>query len=200
MTQPPTESGEGDPGQVTRIAEEFIRLHEAGQLRDLDEFCARYPESQRDSVRQECEQLLRIQGVIKHPGRLTPGQTLASYEIIESIGKGGMGEVYRARDPKLDRDIAIKVLPPELASQPERVSPSHEAATTAPWRRSPGLPCRYSHRHRVSAAPALANPKQRNKPILPELAWNHRFQSWPQPLAHPANLEKRNKPNFAQPP
>ena len=47
VTVPPTESGEGDPGQVTRIAEEFIRLHEAGQATDLDEFCGRYPEKQR---------------------------------------------------------------------------------------------------------------------------------------------------------
>ncbi len=121
MTVAPTESGEGDPGQVTRIAEEFIRLHEAGPLADLDEFCARYPEDQRDQVRQECEQLLRIQVVIKQPDRLSAGQTLGSYEIVEPIGKGGMGEVYRARDPELDRDIAIKVLPPELACQPERV-------------------------------------------------------------------------------
>ncbi len=108
MTQPPTESGEGDPGQVTRIAEEFIRLHEAGQATDLDEFCGRYPEDQRQDVRQECEQLLRIRGVIKQHDRLSVGQTLGPYKIVEQIGKGGMGEVYRARDSKLDRDIAIK--------------------------------------------------------------------------------------------
>lgn len=65
--------------------------------------------------------LLRIRGVIKQHDRLSPGQTLGSYKIVEQIGKGGMGEVYRARDSKLDRDIAIKVLPPELACQPERV-------------------------------------------------------------------------------
>ncbi len=65
MTIEPTTSADGDPGQVTRIAEEFIRLHEAGQATDLDEFCDRYPEAQRENVRQECEQLLRIQGVIK---------------------------------------------------------------------------------------------------------------------------------------
>ncbi len=110
MTVPPTESGEGDPGQVTRIAEELIRLHEAGQLTDLDEFCARYPEDQRDQVRQECEQLLRIQGVIMQPDRLSPGQTLASYKIVEQIGKGGMGEVsgtayLRARRPSQDRNL-----------------------------------------------------------------------------------------------
>ncbi len=107
MTVPPTESGEGDPGQVTRIAEEFIRLHEAGQLTDLDEFCGRYPEDQRENVRQECEQLLRIQGVIKQPDRLSPGLTLASYKIIRQVGSGGMGEVYAPRN----------VLPEEMETQ-----------------------------------------------------------------------------------
>jgi len=42
------------------------------------------------------------------------GKTLAHYEILEKIGAGGMGEVYRARDRKLDRDIALKVLPAEV--------------------------------------------------------------------------------------
>ncbi len=60
MTVPPTEFGDGDPGQVTRIAEEFIRLREAGDVTDLDEFCGRYHESQQVQVRHECEQLLRI--------------------------------------------------------------------------------------------------------------------------------------------
>ena len=73
VTVPPKESGEGDPSQVTRIAEEFIRLHEAEQLSDLDEFCARYPESQREKVRQECERLLRINVFANEQAQLTPG-------------------------------------------------------------------------------------------------------------------------------
>ena len=47
------------------------------------------------------------------------GKSLAHYEILEPLGAGGMGEVYRARDTKLDRQVALKVLPSELAANPE---------------------------------------------------------------------------------
>ena len=52
---------------------------------------------------------------------LEPGRALAHYRIVEPIGKGGMGEVYRARDSKLGRDVAIKVLPEEFSRDRERL-------------------------------------------------------------------------------
>ena len=48
------------------------------------------------------------------------GQKLAHYEIVEKLGEGGMGAVYKARDHHLDRFVAIKVLPPGKVSDPER--------------------------------------------------------------------------------
>src|SRR5271167_3540794 len=53
---------------------------------------------------------------------LSPGTRLGLYEILAPLGAGGMGEVYRARDTKLDREVAIKVLPAALAQDPERLT------------------------------------------------------------------------------
>ena len=53
---------------------------------------------------------------------LTPGTRLGPYAITAQIGVGGMGEVYRATDTKLDRDVAIRVLPELLAGDPERIA------------------------------------------------------------------------------
>ena len=58
------------------------------------------------------------------------GTRLGAYEIVSAIGAGGMGEVYRARDTKLDRDVAIKVLPETFAKDPDRIARFQREAKT----------------------------------------------------------------------
>ena len=53
---------------------------------------------------------------------LKPGDWLNHYEVLSHIGSGGMGEVYRARDNKLQREVALKVLPKAFAQDPERLA------------------------------------------------------------------------------
>ncbi len=53
---------------------------------------------------------------------LNVGSRLGHYDVTALIGKGGMGEVYRAHDPKLNRDVALKVLPEDFATDPARLA------------------------------------------------------------------------------
>ena len=53
---------------------------------------------------------------------LTPGTRLGVYEVTAQIGEGGMGQVYRATDTRLKRQVAIKILPPSLAADPDRLA------------------------------------------------------------------------------
>jgi serine/threonine protein kinase len=61
---------------------------------------------------------------------LSPGARLGSYEILGAIGAGGMGEVYRARDPRLGRDVAIKILSAELSADPAALARFEREATS----------------------------------------------------------------------
>ena len=81
-----------------------------------------------EALRAEIESLLRddsrVNALLEPKGSHTAliGQRIGSYEIRSLLGVGGMGEVYRARDSKLDRDVAIKVLPVAFASDGERLA------------------------------------------------------------------------------
>src|SRR5213594_3055796 len=60
-----------------------------------------------------------------------PGVRLGPYEILAPLGAGGMGEVYRARDSRLGRDVAVKILPPGLAADGERLQRFEQEARAA---------------------------------------------------------------------
>jgi serine/threonine protein kinase len=61
---------------------------------------------------------------------LTPGTRVGVYEITAQIGEGGMGQVYRATDATLRRQVAIKILPEAFASDPDRLARFEREATS----------------------------------------------------------------------
>jgi serine/threonine protein kinase/TolB-like protein len=70
---------------------------------------------------------------------LTPGTTLGRYEIRAHLGAGGMGEVYLARDPRLDRDVALKILPGLVAGDPDRMRRFEQEARAASGLNHPNI-------------------------------------------------------------
>ena len=86
---------------------------------------------------------------------LTPGTRLGVYEVAVQIGVGGMGEVYRARDTKLDRDVAIKVLPESFASDPDRLARFQREAQTLASLNHPNIAAIYGLERIAAASAAL---------------------------------------------
>jgi serine/threonine protein kinase len=88
----------------------------------------------RDACREDASLRSEVESLLLHDGNPQAfetaserrmnliGQRIGVYEIRSLLGAGGMGEVYRARDTKLDRDVAIKVLPAEFAADPDRIA------------------------------------------------------------------------------
>ena len=70
---------------------------------------------------------------------VSPGTRLGPYEVVSLIGAGGMGEVYRARDTRLSRDVAVKVLPRSFASDPERLRRFEQEARSAGMLNHPNI-------------------------------------------------------------
>src|SRR5579862_8881838 len=78
---------------------------------------------------------------------LRPGMKLSNFEIVELIGQGGMGEVYRARDVRLKREVAIKVLPAGMARDPDRIARFEREARAAGALNHPNIVVVYETGH-----------------------------------------------------
>ena len=74
---------------------------------------------------------------------LPPGSRLGPYEILAPLGAGGMGEVYRARDPRLGRDVAVKVLPASFSTDPDRLRRFEQEARAAGLLNHPNITAVY---------------------------------------------------------
>src|SRR5688572_27506038 len=75
---------------------------------------------------------------------LSPKTRLGTYEIVGPLGAGGMGEVYRARDLRLGREVAVKVLPQAVASSPDRLARFEREARTVAGLNHPNIVTLYS--------------------------------------------------------
>src|SRR5438105_5577959 len=85
------------------------------------------------------------------------GTRIGSYEVIESLGAGGMGEVYRARDTRLDRDVAIKILPETFAHDADRLARFEREAKMLAALNHPNIAAIYG----IEDGPAEAGPRLR---------------------------------------
>jgi len=83
---------------------------------------------------------------------LGPGTRLGPYEIVSALGAGGMGEVYRARDTRLGRDVALKILPGSFAADPQRLARFEQEARAAAALSHPNILAVYDE----AACPAAA--------------------------------------------
>jgi serine/threonine protein kinase len=108
---------------------------------------------------------------------LAPGVRLGAYEVLALLGAGGMGEVYRARDPRLGRDVAIKVLPAGLSADPDRLQRFEQEARAAAALNHPNILAVYDigcERLRPEDTPVkVPHPR-----IIPPLPQHHVPRAW----------------------
>ncbi|MEX0878707.1 MAG: serine/threonine-protein kinase [Thermoanaerobaculia bacterium] len=102
---------------------------------------------------------------------LAAGSKLGPYEILGPIGAGGMGEVYRARDPRLGREVAIKVLPASFSADPDRLRRFEQEARAAGVLNHPNITAVYDiGTNTIDGAPYVVQELQEGETLRAELA------------------------------
>ncbi len=145
--------------RIDRILAAALERQEGERSAYLDEACAE-DEALRRKVEtllvehKEAEDFLEepavemvAEGFAKDEADTLVGRQLGSYKILSFIAAGGMGEVYRARDTQLDREVAIKVLPAEFTQDPERLARFQREAKLLASLNHPNIAAIHSFEH-----------------------------------------------------
>ena len=89
---------------------------------------------------------------------LNAGARVGSYEVLDQLGEGGMGEVYRARDTKLNRDVALKILPDVVANDPDRLARFQREAQVLASLNHPNIAAIYGSSTSACVGPLSSTP------------------------------------------
>jgi len=124
--------------QIKTILQAALEIDPARQAAFLESACLDDPELKAE-VQSLLDHDVSSAGFLEQPAvegveaasHLQPGSRIGPYEIVEHIGAGGMGEVYRARDPRFEREVAIKLLPAAFAQDQDRLSRFEREARAA---------------------------------------------------------------------
>jgi serine/threonine protein kinase len=94
---------------------------------------------------------------------VAPGTSLAHYRVTSALGEGGMGEVWRAEDTKLGREVALKVLPEEFAQDPERMARFEREAKVLASLNHPNI----AHLYGLETSPVIPSEAEATPPVIP---------------------------------
>ena len=123
---------------------------------------------------------------------LRAGERLGPYEILAPIGAGGMGEVYRARDTRLGRDVAIKVLPADFAADPDRLRRFEQEARAARRSTTP------TSSPSTTSAPTRARPTSSTE-LLEGETLRERLAAGPLPVRKAIDCARADRPGGSPP-